>query len=135
MTKSRLKQSNNRAIRSGNGAIIGIVAGDVLRKEGRASRHMLRRPPAWAAAVEALDAANAAGAQWVEYHDLDTGNCYRAALSEFYRVGLRIDRGAGPQIALPLGYWQVTGRGAAVAGAGQLAAAGPVQLALFEGGR
>jgi hypothetical protein len=127
------RQLNNIPIyRADGGAIIGIIAGDVLRKEGRASKHMLRRPPSWAAAVEALDAAKAAGAQWVEYHDLDSGAVYRAALSEFYRVGLSIDRGAGPQLALPLRYWTVTRPGAPVAGAGQAqAAAGPSQLRLF----
>ena len=94
---------------------------------------MLKRPPAWAAAVEALDAAKAAGAQWVEYHDLDTGKTYRAVLEAFFRHGLRIDRGYGPQLALPLAYWTVTGGRVPARPSAGAAASGPVQLGLFEG--
>ena len=130
MTNSLRKQSNI-AIRAGNGAIIGIVAGDVLRKQGRASKHMLRRPPAWAVAVEALDQARAHGAQWVEYHDLDAGATYRAALVEFYRHGLEVDRGHGRQLALPLAYWQVNGGQATARPVADQAAAGSAQMRLF----
>ena len=94
---------------------------------------MLRRPrAAWACYVDALDQTRAAGAQWVEVHDLDTGARYRVALVEFYRRGLRVDRGHGAQLALPLACWDVAGgrRSTARPGLDQ-AAAGPVQLRLI----
>ena len=95
---------------------------------------MLRRPRrAWAADVDALDQARAAGAEWVEILDQDTGARYRAALADFYRRGLKVDRGHGAQLALPLAAWNVAGR-AMSSGRGTLqdaAAGGPVQLRLL----
>ena len=95
---------------------------------------MLRRPRrAWAADVDALDQARAAGAEWVEILDQDTGARYRAALVEFYRRGLRVDRGHGAQLALPLECWDVAGgrRSTARPGASQDGATGPAQLRLL----
>lgn len=94
---------------------------------------MLRRPRAWACDVDALDQARAAGAEWVEIPDKDTGQVYRAALADFYRRGLKVDRGHGAQLALPLAAWNVAGR-AMSSGRGTLqdaAAGGPVQLRLL----
>lgn len=94
---------------------------------------MLRQPRAWAADVDTLDQAREAGAAWVEVHDLDTGTRYRAALADFYRRGLRVDRGHGAQLALPLACWAAVGGRASTArpGALQDAAAGPAQLRMF----
>jgi hypothetical protein len=93
---------------------------------------MLRRPRrAWACDVDTLDQARAAGAAWVEIKDLDAGATYRAALVEFYRRGLKVDRGHGLQLALPLECWDVAGgRVTARPGLDQ-SAAGPSQLRLF----
>ena len=94
---------------------------------------MLRRPRrAWAADVDALDQARAAGAEWVEILDQDTGARYRVALVEFYRRGLRVDRGHGLQLALPLECWDVAGGRRSTARPGALQAAdGPVQMRLL----
>ena len=93
---------------------------------------MLRRPRAWACDVDALDQARAAGAEWVEVYDLDTGARYRVALVEFYRRGLKVDRGHGLQLALPLECWDVAGGRRLTARRGALQAAdGPAQLRLL----
>ena len=93
---------------------------------------MLRRPRAWACDVDALDQARAAGAVWVEVLDLDTGASYRAALADFYRRGVAINRGHGPQLALPLACWEVTSGRSTTARPGlDAAAGGPVQLRLI----
>jgi hypothetical protein len=113
--------------------VVGRVEGDVFHKSARSTVHMLRRPRrAWACDVDALDQARAAGAEWVELFDQDTGATYRAALVEFYRRGLRVDRGHGLQLALPLEALDISGgrRSTARPGLDQ-AAAWPVQLRLI----
>jgi hypothetical protein len=127
------KQSNTPIYRADGRAIVGRVEGDTFYKRARSTVHLLRRPRAWACDVDALDQARAAGAEWVEVLDQDTGARYRAALADFYRRGLKVDRGHGAQLALPLAAWNVAGR-AMSSGRGTLqdaAAGGPVQLRLL----
>ena len=134
MAKPQKRQSNCTPIYRADGrAIVGRVEGDTFYKRARSTVHLLRRPRAWACDVDALDQARAAGAEWVEILDQDTGARYRAALADFYRRGLKVDRGHGAQLALPLAAWNVAGR-AMSSGRGTLqdaAAGGPVQLRLL----
>ena len=97
----------------------------------RSTVHQLQRPPAWAADVDALDQARAAGASQVEIFDRDTGATYAADLADFYRRGVTVNRGHGSQLALPLAYWTVTGGRMTGRPGGDQAAAGPSQLRLF----
>jgi len=133
--RKQKSQSNCTPIYRADGrAVVGRVEGDTFYKPARSSVHMLRRPrAAWACDVDALDQTRAAGAQWVEVHDLDTGARYRVALVEFYRHGLAVNRGHGAQLALPLACWDVVGgrRSTARPGALQDAATGPVQMRLL----
>ena len=109
----------------------GRVEGETFYKSARSTVHLLRRPRAWACDLDALDQARAAGADWVELYDRDTGATYRAQLVEFYRRGVRVDRGHGLQLALPLTCWEVTGGRATVRPGVNQSAAGPVQLRLI----
>ena len=132
MKNSCSKQSNTPIYRADGRAIVGRVEGDTFYKRARSTVHLLRRPRAWACDVDALDQARAAGAEWVEVHDLDTGARYRVALVEFYRRGLRVDRGHGLQLALPLECWDVAGGRRSTARPGALQAAdGSAQLRLL----
>ena len=134
MAKPQKRQSNSTPIYRADGrAIVGRVEGDTFYKRARSTVHMLRRPRrAWAADVDTLDQARAAGAEWVEVLDQDTGARYRVALVEFYRRGLRVDRGHGLQLALPLECWDVAGGRRSTARPGALQAAdGPAQLRLL----
>lgn len=113
-------------------AVVGRVEGDTFHKTARSTVHMLRQPRAWACDVDALDQARAAGATRVAIFDEDTGRRYAADLADFYRHGVKVDRGHGAQLALPLVYWDVTGgRSAARPGALQDAGTGPAQLRMF----
>ena len=130
----KLRQPNTGTpiYRADGRAVVGRVEGDTFYKSARSTVHMLRRPRAWAADIDTLDQARAAGATWVELYDRDTGTRYRAALADFYRRGLRIDRGHGAQLALPLTAWEIVGRAStARPGALQDAADGPAQLRLL----
>lgn len=132
--QKKLRQPNTGTpiYRADGRAVVGRVEGDTFYKRARSTVHLLRRPRAWACDVDALDQARAAGAEWVEVHDLDTGARYRVALVEFYRRGLRVDRGHGLQLALPLECWDVAGGRRSTARPGALQAAdGPAQLRLL----
>ena len=131
--KEQKSKSNHVPIYRADGrAVVGRVDGDTFFKKGlRSTVHQLRRPPAWACDVDALDQARAAGASRVEINDLDTGKTYTADLADFYRYGLKVTRGHGDQLALLLGRWSVNGGRPTVAGSGQPTTGGPVQLGLF----
>lgn len=93
------------------GVMVAALWGGTLRKIVHGSRHLLRRPvPSWAVDLHALAEAKRLGAVLAEVRDLDSGLTYSAPVSEFDRHGLPLDRGAGPQVALPLGYWSIGGR-------------------------
>lgn len=82
-----------------------------LLKVVRASRHMLRRPPAWAVDEAVLAEAQAAGAEVVLVRDSESGAVYHAPLARFARDGFPLQRGHGRQRALPLAAWTVERRG------------------------
>lgn len=105
------------------GRVVGRVRGNVFRKSVRGSRHMLRRPPAWALDVGSLLEAERLGARFVEVFDRDTGATYRADVADVRRHGFTFDRGHGRQIGLPLERWTVRRAGQPVA----------EQLSLFGG--
>lgn len=98
-------------VRSGNGRVIGEVVGDTFTKQVRGSIHQLRAPRAWGVDVDALEEAERLGARWVVVVDRDDGSRYRASVAAFWERGVRLERGFGPQVALPLAYWQRTGAG------------------------
>lgn len=132
MKKPDKRQLNSTPIYRADGRPVGHVEGGVYRRAMRSTVHQLKKPRAWAADVDTLDQARAAGAAWVEIFDRDTGATYRVELVEFYRRGLRVDRGHGPQLALPLACWEVTGgRRSTRPGLDQAAAGGSVQLRLI----
>lgn len=131
MKKPRKKQLNTTPIYRTDGRPVGRVEGDTFKKRARSTLHQLRRPPAWACDLDALDQAQAAGAARVEIFDQDTGRTFSADLADFYRHGVRVTRGHGVQLALPLGRWSVNGRPPTVGGGGQSTAGGPSQLRLF----
>ena len=131
MKKPHKKQLNSTPIYRADGQAIGRVEGGTFYKSARSTIHQLRQPRAWAADLDALDQAQAAGATRVEILDRDTGRTFSADQADFYRRGVRVDRGHGPQLALPLIYWQVTGGRVVTRPGLDQTAAGPVQLGLF----
>lgn len=104
-----------------NGRAIAKVKGDTLIKSIHGSRHMLRQPRAIAFDVDSLNQAEAAGAVLVNVTDQETGVIYRSTIAHIRDKGIRLNRGYGEQIALPLEGWTTHKRG------------GGLQLALFGG--
>lgn len=83
----------------------GILPDGTLYREVRRSRHLLRKPCAWSFEREVLEQAHEAGVRVVEVHDLETGERYTAPLARLWQKGIRLNRGAGEQIALTLNHW------------------------------
>jgi hypothetical protein len=100
--------ARSEPVYSAAGRVVGEVQGNVLRKCVRRSVHFLRQPPAIAWDVCVLEQAERKGATRTEVLDTESGYIYTAPLQHFWRFGLRLDRGHGAQVALPLDRWQVT---------------------------
>lgn len=103
--------TNCTAIHAG-GKVVGNVQDGVFHKQVQSSRHMLRSPRAWALDSRSLLDAERAGAIVVEIHDTETTLTYIAAIAQLRAQGVRLDRGFGEQIALPLHLWRVEQPGA-----------------------
>lgn len=93
----------------GSGRQCATIAGDLLRKTVHGSRHILRQPPAIAFDLAHIEAARRAGVRRVLVHDAENGATYHASFETFCTKAIPLDRGAGPQLALPLCYWQRDG--------------------------
>lgn len=96
------------------GKVCAAIVGDVLCKHVAASKHFLRTPRAIAFDTLMLDAAQRAKVTAIEVLDTETGTLYTATLGDFERFGLSLNRGFGPQRALPLDRWHVQRPGDAV---------------------
>lgn len=103
-------QSDCIPIRVGN-QVVGQVKGDTFYKSIRASKHMLKIPPAIAFDVSTLKDAERAGAMKVQVTDSESGTVYKATIAQIWRGGFRVNRRFGKQIALPLQRWTMTRRG------------------------
>lgn len=110
-----------RQLADDNGRFVATVARGTLRKRISGSKHILKKLNAIAFDVRILEEAQAAGAARVEVTDRENGNCYTAALGDFWARGVRINFDT-PQLALPLPRWHIERPGE------------PRQLALFGAG-
>ena len=84
------------------------IVSDTLRKT-ITSKHVLTRPPAIAFDASHIEAAVAAGVTKVLVRNKETERVYQVSFETFRAKAIRLDRGAGPQWALPLRYWHVDG--------------------------
>lgn len=84
----------------------GRVTGDVWHKTVRASKHLLRKLPAWAVDLDDLNRARRCGVVWLELHETEHNATYRASLQTIYEYGRVFDYGYGQQVALKLEHWQ-----------------------------
>jgi len=103
-----------RQVFASNGRVVGEVRDGVLRKTVRRSVHFLRYPRAIAWDLVTLEQAERLGATRCEVADAETGDTYSASLAAFWREGVRLNRGHGDQVALPLDRWAVARPGEAV---------------------
>ncbi len=104
--QTQITRDGRILLRNRHGAVCaGILPDGTLYREVRRSKHLLRKPPAWAFEREVLQQAEAHGAHLIRVVDLETGQRYIAPLTKFWTQGISVSRGWGEQIALPLSYW------------------------------
>jgi translation initiation factor IF-1 len=87
--------------------IVGSVKNGIFFKRIHGSRHFLRKPLAISFDNNTITEAQEAGATRVEILNLEDGKVYLATIAHILEKGIRINRGFGDQVALPLSYWQV----------------------------
>lgn len=119
-------------VRAVSGEIIGTIEGDTFTKRVKASRHMLRQPPAWALDDAVLRDLAGQGVARIVYVDTESGRVYRTTVDTFTGKGRLFNRGYGAQVFLPLGHWSIDGAPPALAKREPDPNAGH-QLALFGG--
>ncbi len=107
--------------------VMDLVEGIAYRKAGRGER--LRKPEGWSFHEEVIAQLQQAGTRVLVVEDQETGITYTVDWSTFLAKAFSLDRGAGPQRALPIGYWRAVHGATAAPVSG-----GPVwrQASLFE---
>lgn len=114
-----------------DGKAVGHIDGDTYHTKRKRSVHMLRQPQAWAIDRAILYRLTDADVLRVVVHETEAGQTYTARLADFWKHGIRVNRGHGEQIALPLAWWSVDGRRAEADAQAERAAVKSAQLALF----
>mgnify|MGYP000117904916 CR=1 FL=1 len=106
MLQSTIQRAQRVVLYTADGRHSGCVLdGFRLVRKARGSVHMLKKPLAWCFELSILETAHEHGASLVEVHDLESGIVYTTPLATLWRHGIRIRRGFGEQIALPLAHW------------------------------
>lgn len=96
--------------RNGRGQVCAQIVPDCkLTKNVKQSKHMLRAPRGWAFDIPILEQASEQGAINVEVIDTDSETTFTASIGEFWKHGILIDRGHGPQRVLPIKFWKQSG--------------------------
>ena len=103
-----------KRIYSDTGTVIGWQEGDAICKKAYASKHMLQKPLGWAWDVGVLERAKQENLNKSIIYEQEKDLVYQAKLNDFYRYGVKINRGYGEQVCLPHKYWQVSKRGESV---------------------
>ena len=111
--------------------VVGHATGDTFTKPVKASKHMLRRPRGWAMDAGTLPELAALRVACIKITDTESGTTYTVSLATFEQYGVPFNRGYGPQVVLPLGYWRVDGKPPRLGQPSQPAPDAPRQLSLF----
>jgi hypothetical protein len=90
-------------------AVYTVSASGALQKRFR-SNHILNKPRGLAVDVPVLREAADMGADRCEFVHMETGDVYSAPLAWLTEHGIYLNRGYGPQRALPLEYWRINGQ-------------------------
>tara|TARA_R110000744_G_scaffold71285_1_gene143530 strand:+ start:144 stop:467 length:324 start_codon:yes stop_codon:yes gene_type:complete len=88
----------------------GVVVANVINGKLCAYKseaiHKLRIPEAWAFDETIIDAAEKAGATKIAIVTSDTGKRFTSSMDNFRAKAVSLTRGHGPQLALPMKYWE-----------------------------
>jgi hypothetical protein len=94
----------NTLIFNKQGLKVGSIRAGVFRRNFQ-DRHILRDPPALALDSYVLAQLQALGVVKLELKHKPTGEIFRSSLEHFLDASFPLDRGYGPQLAMPLAFW------------------------------
>ncbi len=103
-THSSTQPREGQVVYSTHGKPVGVIRDGWLCKTGLdPARHMLRNPRGWCTDAAHLELPGLLGVQLVT----TSGETWEAPVELWQRFGVRISRGYGDQILLPLRFWSV----------------------------
>ncbi len=88
------------------GQVVGVIQNGILKKNANSKKHMLWNPHGWAFDAEILEKARRLSIRNIEIFDSETHITYHAKLSDYFLHGVKIERGYGKQICLPIQYFK-----------------------------
>ena len=102
------RAKEGQLVRNASGHVVGLVASDGwLEKRGLDPKlHMLRKPPGWATDAAHLEL-RILGIRLVT----KDGQVWESAIATWRKHGIRIRRGHGAQVVLPVRFWSVRSPG------------------------
>ncbi len=106
----RGRNSSGVPITDRQGRAIGRIVGREYHKIVARQDQMLRSPPGFGFDAWAMEQLVLPRVDTVVVTCKFDGRVYTADVASFRRYAMTIDRGAGPQYVLPLGYWVEPGR-------------------------
>ena len=94
------------------GKIIGVLSKHTFIKRVKASKHMLRKPPAWCISKQAFCEEVLPNTENIIIEDIESGIVYECLTKVFAEHAFEIQRGnSEPQLALGLRFWQIKNSG------------------------
>lgn len=94
------------AVRTRAGNYYGYIEGDTYVKLVHSSRHMLKKPEAWAIDADSFDKLIKPACKRIIIIDKDAGVKYSSSISNFIDNKGEIDRKYGKQYFMILEYWR-----------------------------
>ena len=100
-----MRNMSDTTIYFGGRPVMHVKNGAAIRCAKPGER--LRKPEAWSFHESVIAQLQRAGTRVLVVEDLETGITYTVDWPVFLAKSFALDRGAGPQRALPIGYWRV----------------------------
>lgn len=97
---------NNYEIVMRSGKIYGIIRKDLFDKHVERRKHLFRTLTAYGIQEDVLHYLQKKGIRFIKILEKDTGDIYLAALADYLKHGIHVDKGHGPQVMLELKYFE-----------------------------
>ena len=107
MSNFNRRKISGQPIKNPKGQTIGYIQGERFIRIARSSRHQLRNPRGWSQDEVIIDFLESKGVKIITIDDQDCGLRFTASIADYREHGIKIDRGHGPQLVLPLCYWKI----------------------------
>lgn len=90
--------------------IVGLIEGDTFKKKVKRKVHYLEKLNAYGIQKSMIRTLQKHNVKFVEVFETDTGDTYRTLLSNYLKHAFERDFGHGPQLFLPLKYFEIVSK-------------------------